>query len=536
MFTIKKLELKLQTKITLLIIVIVTVSIYTTTFLTTRWLVANISSEMHTNLMNIAKVIANSPNVVEEMKTGIYQKNAIQPYVQTLLANTEKVEIIVVADMNGIRYAHPNPERLGQKFVGGDERRVLEQGDAYISEAIGTLGRSLRAFVPVYDPETHEQLGFVMTGALSQTISVIKRQRIVTSILVSFIGLFLGMIGALLLANNVKKILLGLEPEEISKLYIEKQGILDAIHEGIIAIDEKENITVMNDSAKSLLGLSDVNTIGKNVMEVFPTSRLPEVLKTGEGEYDREQVIEDTIIITNRVPIKDGNKTVGAIATFRDKTIITRLAEEVTGVKQIVDSLRANTHEFMNKLHVILGLIEIDELEEAKKYIINVKDNQQQIVSLIMKSIKDPSIVGLLLGKFSRAKELGTNLSISEDSCLDKRNDRINSNTLVTIIGNLIENAMEAISMSNSEEKNVDVRIKEYKKEIVIEVKDTGMGIKEKNLPYIFNRGFSTKEHSRGLGLALVKTAVESLGGHIEVTTTNDETRFVVILPKGEEL
>lgn len=532
----KKIQFRLQTKITLLIIIIVTVSIYTTTYFTTKRLVSNIEDEMDTNLMNIAKVIANSPIVIEEIKTGNYQENTIQPYVQKLLSTTEQVDMIVVADMDGLRYAHPNIERLGQRFVGGDELRVLQQGDSYISEATGTLGRAIRAFTPVFDRDTHEQLGFVMAGNLTQTISEIKRQRVITSIKVSFIGLVLGIIGAILLANNIKKILLGLEPEEISKLYVEKQGILDAIHEGIIAIDEDHNITLMNDSAKRLLDLMDIDAIGKKVLDIFPNSRLPEVLRTGRGEYDREQVVNDTIIITNRVPIKDGERIVGAIATFRDKTMITRLAEEVTGVKQIVSALRANTHEFMNKLHVILGLIEIGELTEAKQYIVNIREGQQQIISLIMQRIKEPAIVGLLLGKFSRAKELGITLSITENSSLEKRNDRINSNTLVTIIGNLIENAMEATSISNNKEKTVRICIKEENNRILLEVKDTGVGIEENNLPYIFKRDFSTKDDSRGVGLALVKNAVENLGGYVEVATTvNKGTTFIVILPKEEK-
>ena len=529
MFTIR-----LQTKITILVIAIVTISIYSTTLLTTKRLVANFSNEMNINQMNIAKEIARSPNVVEGMKTGTYRKNPIQAYVMKILNETENVEIIVVADMNGYRYAHPNPERLGQRFVGGDEQRVIEYGESYISEATGTLGKAIRAFVPVYDPETGEQLGFVMTGALSHTIGVIKRQRVVNSILVSFIGLFIGIIGAILLANNIKKILLGLEPEEISKLYVEKQSILDTIHEGIIAIDVNENITFIISSASRLLGLDEEEIIGKRVTDVLLSTRLPDILKTGEGEYDREQVLNGTVIITNRVPIKDGDKILGAIATFRDKTMVTRLAEEVTGVKQIVEALRANTHEFMNKLHVILGLIEMGELQEAKNYIISVSENQQQIVSLLMKRIKDPAIVGLLLGKFSKAKEHGVTLIISEDSTLEKRYDNINNNSLVTIIGNLIENAIEALSVSSSIEKKVYIKIKEEHSRIIIEVKDTGPGIKEEYIPLIFKREFTTKGTHRGVGLSLVRQSVENLGGIIEVSSViNTETTFKIMLPKG---
>ncbi|ABR49117.1 signal transduction histidine kinase regulating citrate/malate metabolism [Alkaliphilus metalliredigens QYMF] len=533
----KRVPIKLQTKITVLVIVIVTISIYTTMYFATRQMVSNIQREMDTNIMNVAQVLANSAIVIEGIRTGDYEESAIQPFVEKILATTEQVEVIVVADMEGLRYGHNLRERLGQRFVGGDELRVLEHGDSYLSEATGTLGRQIRAFVPVYDLDTHEQLGFVMTANLTQTIRGIRRQRVITIMLVSSIGLFLGIIGAVLLARNIKKILLGLEPEEISKLYLEKQGMLDAIHEGIIAIDENLQITLINDSATKLLGTQNTDVIGKNVLDVFPTSRLPEVLRTGIAEYNREQVINNTFIITNRVPITDGEKIVGAISTFRDKTLITRLAEEVTGVRLVVDALRANTHEFMNKLHVILGLMEIGELQEAKRFIVNVRENQQQIISLVTEKIKDPAIIGLLLGKVSRAKELGITMNISEDSCLEKRKDIINSNTLITIIGNLIENAMDAVSNSREEDKTIDISIRESLENIRIEVKDVGVGIEEKDRPYIFDRGFSTKEGSRGIGLALIKEMVENLGGNITVIDHVEKgTKFSIILPKGEEL
>ncbi|AOY77772.1 DcuS/MalK family sensor histidine kinase [Clostridium formicaceticum] len=532
----KNKQLKLQTQITLFTIIIVIISIYTTIYFATRWTILNMHQEISTNIMNIAKVIGNSPNVVEGMKRDDYYQNPIQPFVQKILAETNQVEIIVVADMEGFRYAHPNPERLGEKFVGGDELRVVETGESYISEATGTMGTSIRAFAPIYDEENHQQLGFVMVGTLIQTVAEIKKQRLITTILASFVGLFFGIIGAILLANSIKKNLLGLEPDEIAKLYVEKKGMLEAIHEGVVAIDSDEKITLINDSARKLFHIDEKDVIGIKVTNLLPTSRLPEVLRTGVAEYDREQLVKDTIIISNRVPIKNGEEILGAIATFRDKTMITRLAEEVTGVKQIVAALRANSHEFMNKLHVILGLIEIEEFEEAKNYIIRANKRQQQIMTLVMGKIKDATIAGLLLGKISRAKELGITMTITEDSYLEKRKGKITSSMLVTILGNLIENAMEAISLSEKEEKAIKIDIIESHQKVLIKVKDTGRGISEEDLSRIFKRGFSTKKLSSGIGLSLVKNTVDSLGGSIKVTTNIHEgTEFTVTLPKEGE-
>lgn len=528
----KKVRIKLQTKITLLIIGIVFISIFSTMFFTNRWVNNNLQREIEKNMMNIAQMISKSPNVIDGLKSK--DTNIIQPHIRAVLDSTSEIDMIVVADMNGIRYAHPFEDRIGQMFVGGDELRVLQNGDSYISDATGTLGRSVRAFAPVYNAEA-QQLGFVMAGTLTQSISKTKKQRTYTVVLSSFIGLFLGGIGAFTLARNVKKILLGLEPEQISQMYIQKKIMLDTIHEGIIAVDQNSRITLVNNSAIKLLSIEEENIIGKHVKEIFPTSRLPHVFETGNAEYDREQVINNTIIITNRVPIMNGQKRVGAIATFRDKTNVIRLAEELTGVRQVVDGLRANTHEFMNKLHVVLGLIELGDLEEAKRYIVNVRDTQQQVMNSIINKIKDPTVAGLMLGKFSRAKELGIHLILEEDSFLKKRTDKIDNHRLLTIIGNLLENAMEAVAPKSIVGKNVNIKIKESSPEIEIIVQDTGIGIRGEDLPHIFNRGFSTKEGSGGIGLALSSEAIKSLNGSMKIESQIGEgTKFIVTIPKEE--
>ncbi|MDF2636943.1 MAG: signal transduction histidine kinase regulating citrate/malate metabolism [Pelosinus sp.] len=528
-----KIRLNLQTKIMMLTFIIIFVSIAITISFTTQWVIGNVQKEIETSIMNVAQIIATTPVVVNSLSNKA-KDDVLQNFVERILENTSKVEIIVVADMKGIRHAHPNRDRIGKRFVGGDDHNVLKNGDTYISEATGTLGRAIRAFVPVYD-QKGDQVGFVMAGTLTQTVQHVKKQSMVIVFFSSLVGLSIGTAGAFLLSRNIKKKLLGLEPEEILKLYIEKKGMLDAIHEGIIAIDEHSNITLVNDSAIKLLQIKEENIMGRNILDIFPTSRLPEVLETGIAEYDREQALNDTIIITNRIPIVDGDKFVGVIATFRDKTMVTKLAEEVTGIKQIVDALRANTHEFMNKMHVILGLIQVGELEEAKRYIISETERQQQIISLVMNKIKDPTVAGLILGKFSRAKELGIGMKIDLESTLEKKMGRIHSSTLVMIIGNLLENAMDAVKQSDKVEKMVKLKLKESEEQIVIEVKDNGIGIRKEDLSFIFNRGFTTKESSRGVGLALVKEAIDSLGGQIEVSSIyGQETKFKVNIPKGE--
>ena len=213
---------------------------------------------------------------------------------------------------------------------------------------------------------------------------------------------------------------------------------------------------------------------------------------------------------------------------------MTKIAEELTGVKQIVEALRANNHEFMNKLHVILGLIYIGDLEEAKKYITNITEKKQKLLSEVTNKIKNPTIAALILGKFSRAKELKVNLVLDEATNLENNLKIISNNVLVTIIGNLIENAMDAASKSIKEDRYVNVRIEEATKEIKIQIQDSGVGIEKEYINAIFERGYTTKVGSSGVGLALVKDAIDNLKGEITVASQlNKGTIITVILPKA---
>ncbi len=532
MIDVKRIELKLQTKITILIIIVLSISIANITYLMAELTKYTVQDKLEVDITNLAKLIANAPSVKRELARKD-PDGIIREYVNESLRHVSDVEIIVVADMDGIRYAHPNPRNIGEKFVGGDEIRVIEQGETYVSQATGTLGASVRAFTPVF--YEGKQVGFVMTGTLLESLEEEKKQAILGLVYASSVGLIVGVVGAFLLAQNVKRSIFGLEPHQIGRLYTEKQAMLDAMHEGIIAIDRDSNITLINDSAIKMLDVDEKEAYGKNVLDIFPTSRLEKVMNSAKAEYDDEQIINDTVILTNRMPIKSEDQIVGAIATFRDKTEVTRLAEEITGVRQIIEALRANTHEFMNKLHVIMGLIQMGEVEEAKAYIMDITQNQQQIMSYIIKKVKDPAIAALLLGKFSEANERGIQIQIEESTNIEKDHGNINSNMLVTIIGNLVENAMDAISLDNidKEEKSIEIRMEENEAYIEIDIADTGMGIKKEHLESIFERGYTTKEGNSGIGLALVKKAVENMGGELDVSSYEGVgTEFIIKLPK----
>lgn len=529
-----KKKMKLQTKLTILIIIVVFISISIIIFFVASWMTKNIKSTSKTNVMNVAEMVANSREVIDALGKKDPDK-IIGPYIENQLKNLDEIEYIIVVDNEGMRYSHPNVNMIGQKFVGGDESRVVKEGDVYISEAIGTLGRSLRAFVPIYNVEKNKEIGFVCVGMLTKSIEQSEHMAILYIILISIGSLAVGIVGAFILSNNIKNTLLGLEPEEITNLYNEKIGILDAIYEGLIAIDNNGNITLVNDSALNILHYEnqiDKNSIiGKNIDEIFPTTNLVKVLEEGKCKFEEEQKINNTVIMTNKIPIKDRDKVIGAIATFRDKTEVTRLAEELTGVKKMAWSLRAQNHEFMNKLHTISGLIQLEEYDEALQFISNVAKNRNNISSILTKKIKDPSLSAILFSKYNKAEENRIKFNIDESSKISKLPKFMDSEDIVSIVGNLIENSLDAVDNDGSGE--VYIKIIQYSELIEIKISDNGPGIKDEYMDKIYEQGFTTKEGQRGHGMYIVKQIIDRANGKIELKVNNG-VNWNIIIPMGE--
>lgn len=529
-----KKKMKLQTKLTILIIIVVFISISIIIFFVASWMTKNIKSTSKTNVMNVAEMVANSREVIDALGKKDPDK-IIGPYIENQLKSLDEIEYIIVVDNEGMRYSHPNANMIGQKFVGGDESRVVKEGDVYISEAIGTLGRSLRAFVPIYNVEKNKEIGFVCVGMLTKSIEQSERMAILYIILISIGSLAVGIVGAFILSNNIKNTLLGLEPEEITNLYNEKIGILDAIYEGLIAIDNNGNITLVNDSALNILHYEneiDKNSIiGRNIDEIFPTTNLVKVLDEGKCKFEEEQKINNTVIMTNKIPIKDRDKVIGAIATFRDKTEVTRLAEELTGVKKMAWSLRAQNHEFMNKLHTISGLIQLEEYDEALQFISNVAKNRNNISSILTKKIKDPSLSAILFSKYNKAEENRIKFNIDESSKISKLPKFMDSEDIVSIVGNLIENSLDAVDNDGSGE--VYIKIIQYSELIEIKISDNGPGIKDEYMDKIYEQGFTTKEGQRGHGMYIVKQIIDRANGKIELKVNNG-VNWNIIIPMGE--
>lgn len=518
--------LNLQMTIALFTTIVVALSLLVMNFLIGDKVADATRKSIEEKATYIARSVALSP-IVSEGLSGDRDAAEIQNFANNIQKQTN-VLFVVVFDMNGIRKSHPDPTEVGKKFAGGDEGPVLH-GQEHVSVGKGTLGTSLRAFVPVYSTEG-KQVGAVAVGMmLNQVEEAVAQSRSIIYVGVT-VGLLVGALGALFLGRKIKEIMFGLEPFEIAKLVEERSAMLQSVREGILAVDHEARITLINNEGLRLFTQAGIiSPIGKEVDECVPDTRLKKVLTTGDAESDYELQLKGIAILVNSVPIYVGGKIVGAIATFRDKTEVKKLADELTGVKLYAGALRAQAHEFMNKLHVILGMIHMQYYDQLAEYIGQLAQRQKQELGNTVQHIKDPVLAGFILGKLSFAREKGAELALTGDCFVPEPHDPEIVHDLITIIGNLVDNALDAVSQAS--EKWVNLKLCYDDGILDIEVKDSGQGIPKEIQEEIFRKGFSTKEGNRGYGLALIQQSVQRLNGEIVFTTDeNKGTTFNVTL------
>ncbi len=504
----------IQTKITALIFFIVGFSLLLAGIVVISNFIDSEEEDLKQRALLTAQTVAEDFEIKLNISGNLEEKSKIRDRVETLRI-IHHANYIVVMDMNHIRLSHPVPSRVGLKSNGKDEGPAFAEL-TYTTRAKGEVGTVIRAFVPIMNKE-HQQVGVVLVGYLLPTFWEMIWDLRIEIALAGAISLLFGGWGAWLLASNTKKQMFNLEPHEIAQLVQERTETFNAMHEGIIAIDKDEVITIFNDKAKTMMGVSG-EVIGENISNVVPDTRLPEILDIRKPIYNKELTVRNLNILSNRIPIKVNDQIIGAIAIFQDRTEVKKLAEELTGVKAFVSALRVQNHEHMNKMHTIAGLLQLGHPQKALEYVFHTTEEHEELTQFLSQNIKSESLSGLLLSKVKRAKELGIQLHIDRNSHVDSYPKPLDEHDLVIILGNLIENAFDSFKDSRTKEKNMYVSIEQNDELLSILIEDNGMGIHEKIQPVIFTKGFSTKGNlDRGIGLYLIKEIVENANGTIQV-------------------
>ncbi len=470
----------------------------------------------------VARTFSDMPEVKQAL-TLPPQSGLIQPLA---LAITRRNDLLyaVVTDMHGVRYSHPNARLIGKQFIGEDIQPAFN-GKENVAVNHGVLAPALRVFTPVFNDQ-QQQIGVVVVGiSLSKVDEQIAKGRLDVLLTVLFSALVCG-IGTWSLVRGLKRVLLGLEPQEISTQFQQRQAMLHSLKEGVVAVDVEGRVTLINPAASEIL----LSGPGKEIAHTPLLADLQEVLQTGEPIYDRELGCNGFLLISNTVPVRSQNAIVGAISTFRDKTEVSQLLQRLDGMVNYVDALRTTSHEFMNKLHVILGLLNMKSYDKLEEYVLQTAHTYQADIGEIQHRIKSPVVAGFLIGKIQRAKERGFTLNLAEESLVPDCPNEKQVTVLVTVLGNLIENALDA--MSGQSEGEVGLLLHYQNGWLSGEVSDDGPGIPPANIDAIFNKGFSTKGENRGVGLFLASQQLRELGGTLAVESEPGVfTQFFVHLP-----
>lgn len=496
------------------------------------------------NLQNVAEAIAHSPILNMEKVSGEEEahKDILMGYLDSLKDTLDDIDVISVVSCDNIRLYHSTHELIGTIYDGTIPEFKENNREFYTAYDSGPSGTQRRAYSAIYDSEGN-YIGFVMAIMLMENIKAETFQTLTFYALITLAAVLIELIISAELSSSIKKSLHGYEPDVFSAMYQVRDNILESLDEGIIAIDKTGSVQFVNNAAVSMLG-GGQNTGVKNIVgaplgNICDGTLFDHTIKSGEKEFNiREPRLGRSDILIDRIPIKDDNGTFGAVGILHDRAEYTKLMEDLTGTRYLVDAMRANNHDFTNKLHVILGLIQMGMYDKATSYIENITIVQRTTISKIMSAVSEPAVAALLIGKAARASELNIKFVLREGCNYSKSDYPLPDSMLVTVIGNLIDNAFEAMNDNEAVyDKPKELMFGIYSKPgaLLITTDDTGVGIDPADINRIFENGFSTKGTSRGTGLYQVKTMVDELGGTI--TTESQKgvgTSFTVSFSKSQ--
>ncbi|MFG2129636.1 ATP-binding protein [Streptomyces sp. NPDC048751] len=474
----------------------------------------------------IAQTTAAMPQIAEDLE---HTRPSVDGPVQRETERIRKAsgaEYVVVMNTRGVRWSHTDTKQIGG-IVSTDPSQALA-GKEVMQIDSGTLGRSARGKVPLRDSEDHI-IGAVSVGIEYDSV----RARLIHAIpgLFAYAGgaLAVGALAAWVISRRVQRQTRDLAFSDISGLLAEREAMLHGIREGVVALDRAGRIRLLNDEAQRLLHIGD-EVVGLSPDEALGEGRTADVLAGRVSGTDLLTVRGQRVLVANRMPTDDG----GAVATLRDRTELEQLGRELDSTHGLIDALRAQDHEHANRMHTLLGLLELEMYDDAVEFVGEVVGDHRATAEQVTEKIEDPLLAALLVGKATVAAERGVALWVSDRTRLPDR--LIDPRGLVTVVGNLVDNALDAVA--GTPHARVEVELRAEGRTAVLRVRDTGPGIPAEQRELVFTEGWSTKKPpahgKRGIGLSLVRRLAERQGGSVAVTEADGGgAEFSVVLPEA---
>ncbi|WP_345473639.1 ATP-binding protein [Glutamicibacter ectropisis] len=500
-----------------------------------------ILEDKQATVATISITLANDPFVGNAL-AGENPSALLQPYTNKILDRGQGIDFISIMTPDTVRVTHPNPERIGQKYSGSTAQAL--SGQTYNEVALGTLGLSVRTIAPVY--HDGKLVGLVASGITLENLQTIYRSELPQILLVSALALLLAGFTSWSFSRYINKATLGFGPHGLRRLYAFYFSALHSVREGLVLLDRRHRIVLYNQEAARLLDLPEqVPPNGLDLSQIQIPETLSTLMRTGRSCKDEIHLGARSVLSISQGPARLTNAGLpkradtplrwlgvqpltGQVMTLRDLTEVQELASEVQSLKTFSTALRAQTHEHANRLHTIATLIENGQSDRALAFAVDDRQHSQKLTDAIVHSIDDAYLSSLLVAKTAQAHERGVKLDITAQGIIPA--DAIAATDMVTIVGNLLDNALDV--SAGTQEATVWVEVTALPEELIISVADSGPGIEPEFLDQLLRFGVSTKKGSapRGLGLALVQQAVLRLGGTMNVD--NDAGAiFTVTLP-----
>lgn len=462
--------------------------------------------------MGVARAVADAPSVREAIGTPDPSAK-LQPYALRVMHDAD-VDFVTIMNPKGIRWTHPREEEIGKHFLGNITPAL--RGDSFTETYTGTLGASVRAVTPI--EADGKVVGLVSAGIRVEAISERVQGQLTALLGVAAGALALGAVGTYVINARLRRHTHNMNATELSHMHDYHQAALHAVREGLLMLDGQYRVALINDGGRELLGVAD-DVVGRSVAELGLPAPLTGALLASEPRVDEVHLTADRVLVVNTSPVSGGDRR-GTVVTLRDVTELQSLMGELNSERGFTQALRSQAHEAANRLHTVVSLIELDRAEEAVDFATAELELAQALTDQVVAAVSEPVLAALLLGKTAQANERGVELVVSEDSRLDDGllPASLPARDLVTILGNLIDNAVDAAQGSVG--ARVTVTAYTEADELILRVSDTGGGVDPAHTEAVFQRGFSTKPAGpggRGLGLALVRQAVGRHEGTLTV-------------------